>query len=361
MNLPIAGMPRFFVVLALILPTFVWASEPKAEGEKSEGFNVTELLLHHVLDSHDWHIVDIPTGGGNYLTVSVPLPWLLYDSEKGVQFFFLHGHGPAELNASAAERGYKIDGHGHIKSASGATVVDLSPTKTVLHIFMVSIAILLIFTRIAKAYKSAPHRAPKGAQSFFEPLIIFIRDEVAKPNLHGKHEPFVPYLLTLFFFIWFANIFGITPLNSNIAGNISVAAALAVLTFFLIQFNGTKDYWGHIFWFPGVPVPLKFLMMVVEIVGLLTKPVALAIRLFANISAGHFMVLALISLIFLLGKQGQSLGGALGILPLSLAFSLFILTLEVLVAIVQAYIFTLLTAVFIGQAMESHDHAEAHH
>ncbi len=361
MNLPISVILRIIVVLVLAFPTLARASETKAEGEQSGGFNVTELLLHHVLDSHDWHIVDIPTGGGKYFTVSVSLPWLLYDSEKGLKFFFLHGHTPEELNASAAEHGYQIDGHGHIASLTGANVVDLSPTKTVLHILMVALVMLLLFTRIASAYKARPNQAPKGAQSFFEPLIVFIRDEIAKPNLHGKHAAFVPYLLTLFFFIWFANIFGIMPLNSNIAGNISVTAALAVLTFVLIQFNGTKDYWGHIFWFPGLPVPLKLLMTVVEIVGLLTKPVALAIRLFANISAGHFMVLALISLIFLLGKQGQSVGGALGILPLSLAFSLFILTLEVLVAIVQAYIFTLLTAVFIGQAMESHDHAEAGH
>ncbi|MCS7087036.1 MAG: F0F1 ATP synthase subunit A, partial [Bacteroidia bacterium] len=139
-----------------------------------------------------------------------------------------------------------------------------------------------------------------------------------------------------------------------------ITAALATLSFVLIQFNGSKDYWKHIFWFPGVNLPLKLLMMVVELVGLLTKPVALAIRLFANISAGHFMILALISLIFIMGKAGQNPGGAFGIMPLSLAFSLFILTLEVLVAIVQAYIFTLLTTVFIGQAMESHDEHHAH-
>jgi F-type H+-transporting ATPase subunit a len=356
MNLRIADYLRYIVFWVVLLPYGLYASEPQSDGKETGELNVTELLLHHVLDSHDWHIVDIPIGGGQYIPVSVPLPWLIYDSEKGIKFFFLHGHDAQEINAAAREKGYAIDEHGHIRSLSGASVLDLSPTKTVFQMMLVGLVMLLLFTRIAAAYAERPHQAPKGAQSLFEPLIVFIRDEIAKPNLHGKHEAFVPYLLTTFFFIWFANMFGIMPLNSNIAGNISVTAALAVLSFILIQFNGTKDYWGHIFWFPGLPVPLKILMMVVELVGLLTKPVALAIRLFANISAGHFMILSLVSLIFILGKNGQSPGGALGILPLSLAFSLFILTVEVLVAVVQAYIFTLLTAVFIGQAMETHEH-----
>ncbi|MCB1148293.1 MAG: F0F1 ATP synthase subunit A, partial [Leptospiraceae bacterium] len=160
---------------------------------------------------------------------------------------------------------------------------------------------------------------------------------------------------TLFFFIWFSNMFGLTPLNSNIMGNISVTAALAVLTFIIVQFNGTKDYWRHIFAMPGIPIAIVPLMTVIEIISLFVKPFALAIRLFANISAGHFMVLSLISLIFILGKSGESIGGALGIMPITILFTLAILSLEVIVAIIQAYIFTLLTAVFIGMAHESHD------
>lgn len=333
-------------------------SEPAAglEGEAKEAASgkegeekISDVIIHHVMDSHDWEFFEI-----GETKVAIPLPWIVYHSEKGLQFF---------MNTEAAvASGDYAESHGGVHPTNHeATVMDFSLTKTGLQILIVAIVMLLLFTSVAKAYKKREGMAPKGLQSFMEPLILFVREDVCKPYLHGKHEKFVPYFLTLFFFIWISNIFGLTPLSSNIAGNTTITLMLAMITLILIVANSTKDFWMHIFWFPGVPIWMKPLMLVVELMGFFTKPAALAIRLFANISAGHFMVLSLISLIFILGKNGESIGGALGIMPLSMAFSLFIFAVELVVAAVQAFVFSLLTAVFIGQAMETHGDHDDHH
>lgn len=353
----------------------------EAHGEE---INVSEVMLEHILDSHDWHITDIPSGTNDdgsthYAPIALHLPWIVYDSEAGLVFasgtdalvekgYVPHGLSVYKLNegVSAADN---MDEHGHLHVADwesweeenvnhDATVIDFSITKTALQMILIGLLLLWVFSSIARSYKKREGLAPKGAQSFFEPIIVFVRDEVAKPYLGDNAMKFLPYLLTLFFFIWFSNLFGLMPFNSNIAGNISVTAALAVLTFIITQFNGSKDHWKHVFNTPGVPWWLKFgipLMPLVEFIGLFTKPFALAVRLFANITAGHFMVLGLVSLIFIMGDNGTSLAGGLGIMPLSVLFTLVIFTLEMIVAIIQPFIFTLLTAVFIGMAMESHD------
>jgi len=375
---------------ALIINPFTRIFASGHEGREEKSVDVASLMMHHVSDTHDWHIVDIPTGEGHYVPVAIHLPWILYRSGEGLQFFanteallnsgkyvVHHEHAVAIASSEpvigiptdeAKEQALYVvteDAHGageaqvFLRDAS-AGLIDLSITKTVLHIIMVGIALILVFTSIAASYKRREGQAPKGLQSLLEPVIIFVKEDIAVPNLHGKHDRYLPYLLTLFFFIWFSNLFGLTPLNSNIAGNVSVTVALAILTFIITTFSASKSFWGHVFWFPGVPLPVKLLMIPVEIVGMFTKPFALTVRLFANIAAGHLMVLALIGLIFILGKGGTSLGGGLGIAPLTLAFGLFIFALEVLVAAVQAYVFTLLTAVFIGQAMENHGHEHGH-
>jgi F-type H+-transporting ATPase subunit a len=358
---------------------------------KNPDEDISKIIIHHLMDSHDWHITDI-----GETPIALHLPWILYNSEKGLQFFgsthaleedpsYVVSHdqvyyvkGEAHVSAEEAAAhpdkyivshgGGHGDAHGEAGAhhetvyelASGATVIDFSMTKTALQILIVALVMLWVFSRVAKGYKTNVGAAPKGVQSFFEPIILFVRDDVAKPYMHGKHDRFVPYLLTLFFFIWFSNLFGLTPLSSNITGNTTITIMLAGLTFLLIVTNATKDFWMHILWFPGVPIWMKPLMLVVELMGFMTKPAALAIRLFANIAAGHFMVLSLISLIFILGDFGRSPGGAFGIMPLSIAFSIFIFVVEVLVAAVQAFVFSLLTAVFIGQALESHDHGHDH-
>jgi F-type H+-transporting ATPase subunit a len=370
-------------------------AHPAAHAEEAhaeeEDFNASEVILHHVLDNHDWHITDIPAGTDaqgrkRYAPIAIHLPWFFYSSREGWVFsstenLIAKGYLPYHDKVYALRAGAEVphaDEHGKMhlseaeweayKSASidaETKIYDFSITKTSLQMLLIGLLLIFVFLSVARSYRRNAG-APKGMQSLFEPIIVFIRDEIAKPYLHHKADRFVPYLLTLFFFIWFANLLGLTPLNSNIAGNISVTAALAFLSFLIINFNGTKDYWQHIFAPPGVPTALRFtLMPVVEVIGVFTKPFALMVRLFANISAGHFMVLSLVSLIFILGKNGQSLGGALGAMPLSLLFTFAIFFLEMVVAIIQAYIFTLLTAVFLGMALESHDsHGEeghAHH
>jgi len=221
---------------------------------------------------------------------------------------------------------------------------------------MLSAVILLtIFLTIASKY-GKESAAPKGIQSFFEPIIIFIRDEVAKPALKGKADKFLPYLLTLFFFIWCNNMLGLLPGGANLTGNIAVTLTLAGLTFIITTINGNAGYWGHIFNTPGVPWWLKTvlpIMPIVEMIGIFTKPFSLMVRLFANITAGHIIILSLTCLTFIFESYAVGVGTA--------AFALAMNFLELLVAVVQAYIFTMLTANYIGAAVEDHHHHEAHH
>lgn len=389
----------FFTLLSLLSFNFLMADEPTQEGG---GQSPTEAILHHIQDAHDWHITDIPVTGedghAHMKPISLHLPWMFYSERDGFVFaggtkslvekgYFPHHEHLVALKPGMEQKALEyVDDHGHTHisteqlkeiglavteekailspeeevqiESEKVLLVDLSITKTSFQMILVGFLLVIVFTSIARSYTKREGQAPKGAQSFFEPIIVFVRDEVAKPYLGDKAMVFLPYLLTLFFFIWFANLFGLTPLNSNIAGNISVTAALAVLTFILISVNASKDYWKHIFNTPGVPWWLKFgipLMPLVEFLGIFTKPFALAIRLFANITAGHFMVLGLVSLIFILGEGGTNPTAAWGIMPLSVIFTVIIFVLEMIVAIIQPFIFTLLTAVFIGMAMESHD------
>lgn len=360
--MPCKSMSYAKYILAFLCVVLFPMQLVQAKEEKSGEFSVADLLFHHIKDSHDWHLADIPTGKNpdgstHYTSITIYLPWILYSSEKGLDIFMLAGHDENELAQSAEKKGYKYH-HGEIhETVTGTKVIDFSITKTSLQMIIVVFLLWFLFTRTAEQYQKNP--LPKGFASFMEPIIVFVRDEVVKPYLGKNSERFLPYMLSLFFFIWFCNLLGLTPLNSNIAGNISVTAALALLSFLIINFNGTKDYWQHIFWFPGVSIPIKFIMLPVELVGVFTRPFALMMRLFANISAGHFMVLGLISLIFVFSK-GTNIFAGLGIAPLSIFFSLFILGLELLVAIVQAYVFTLLTCVFLSGALEEHHHEEHH-
>lgn len=352
-------------VLPFLLGGFVFGQH---ENEHKE-FNASETIIHHVLDSHDWHLTDWPGEDGHVTAIAIHLPWFFYDSEAGFQFFgsthsmlesgrYVPYHEKPYVLKSGAQLPANFDGHSHLDENlldKTASIIDLSPTKTVVHMILMALLVFFIFRAVAKGYEKNRGKAPSGIQSFFEPIILFVRDDIAKDYLGDKAARFTPYLLTLFFFIWFSNVFGLMPFSSNIMGNIGVTAALATLTFIMVQVNGTKHYWQHIFAMPGVPVAILPLMTLIEIISLFVKPVALMIRLFANISAGHFMVLSLICLMFILGEAGHNVGGALSIMPLSIAFGIAIFSLEVIVAIIQAYIFTLLTAVFLGDALTSHD------
>jgi F-type H+-transporting ATPase subunit a len=352
----------FFVFLG----TFQFA----LSNEKKEEFNVSEMIMHHIKDAHEWHLFGPEHGG-----TSIYLPVILLDN--GLKTFsskhFYHGEevtltdkdssvhhimkgtGPAAGYALFHEKIYKMgNGHLHIHNGhlSNAKPMDFSITKNVLSLFMGATLILLILLSVARFYKKNGAVAPKGIAKFLEPIIVMVRDDIAKANIdHHKYNKYVPYLLTVFFFIWLNNMLGLIPFlpgGANLTGNISVTLFLAVCTLLVTVFSGNKNYWGHIFWMPGVPVPMKFFMMPIELIGVLTKPFALMIRLFANITAGHIIVLALISIIFI--NKNVAWGG------LSVPMALFISILELLVAFLQAFLFAMLSALFIGAAVE-----EAHH
>jgi F-type H+-transporting ATPase subunit a len=226
--------------------------------------------------------------------------------------------------------------------------LNLSITKNVASLFLSIFLMLITFITIAKRYKNGV-AAPKGLQSLFEPIIVFIRDDIAKTNIgEDKYKRFMPFLLTMFFFILYNNLLGLTPGAANLSGNIAVTLSLALITFFITQFNGKKAYWGHIFATPGVPLPLRPIILVVEIIGIFTKPISLTLRLFASITAGHIVVLSIVGLGFILNSVTVGVVGTL--------FSVVITLIEILVAVIQAYVFTLFSSMYIGQAVDDGHH-----
>jgi len=242
--------------------------------------------------------------------------------------------------------------------ANGSILIDFSVSRHLVFAILGALVVLVVFTRLAGRYRRGVGRdtAPRGVfQNMMETLIVFVRDEIAKPNLGDRYERYLPYLLTAFFFILTCNLMGLVPFGATATSNLMVTAVLAGITFAMTQFSGSRDHWRHIFWPPGVPTFVKPILIPVEILGLFTKPIALAIRLFANMTAGHLVILSLIGLIFSFTQMfGDGVGW--GVTPVSLAFSLFIYLLELLVSFIQAYIFTMLSALFIGMAMAEHPH-----
>jgi F-type H+-transporting ATPase subunit a len=330
------------LTLLLCLCSFVgFGAEPTKSGEKEEGFNPGEVILHHVADSHEWHWFS--TDNGNFVTY---LPIIAYQPGKGLSVFSSKHVAEGETYGN-----FKLEEE-KLVTTDGSKVYDFSITKNVAALAMSSLVLLLVFASVAKSYNRRAGQAPSGLQNALEPFVLFIRDEVAKKSIGPKYERYMPYLLTVFFFIWFNNLLGLTPGAANLTGNIAVTAALAILTLIITLFSANKNYWGHIFAPPGVPWPLYIIMVPVELVGVIVKPFSLMIRLFANITAGHIIILSFISLIFIFRSAATGF--------LSVPFGLFISMLELLVSILQAYIFTLLTAMYIGSAVEEHHHDEAH-
>lgn len=331
-----------------------------AKPEKEE--DISKVILHHIADSHEWHF---------FGHVALPLPVILWTDNGLVSFlsnkFGHNDHGTELLDANGTKLVYY---HGKyyypesVKSADGTYIaynnkgeimntkpLDISITKNVVSLLISVTILLVVFIGIANAYKKREGKAPKGLQSILEPIIIFVRDDIAKPQLGHKYRGFMPYLLTVFFFVWLNNLMGLIPFfpgGANLTGNIAVTMMLALCTFILTTVNGNKNYWGHVFT-PHVPWWLYPLMIPVEIIGLFTKPIALMIRLFANITAGHILILSLISLIFIL--KSVLVAG------IAVPFVLFISVIELVVGFIQAFIFTILSALFIGMAVEE-KHAE---
>ncbi len=348
-----------FIALIMVLSSTSLMASGDPEGE----YNAGETIMHHISDSHEWHIIDYKGSDGEMHAVSIPLPVILWHRGKGLKVFsssnFHHG--------TEAYDGYindhdeiKYVGSGTIDNASAEGITDLSITKNVVTIFLVSLLVLWMFTSIARSYSRKPNSAPKGLASFFEPLIIFIRDDIARAIIGEKHyKKFMPFLLSVFFFIWIANMLGLVPLfpgGANMTGNIAVTAVLALITLIIILVNSNKHYWQHVLVMPGVPAWLLVILTPIELLGVFLKPAILMLRLFANIMAGHITILAFMSLIFIMGKMGAEpvIGYGTGIVAVIL--SLIVTMLELLVAFLQAFIFTLLSATYFASATE-----EAHH
>jgi len=352
----------FILLFTVSLNTICQAEEANEKTnteEHSKKFEAGKFVIEHVSDSYEWHIA---TFGETQL--SIPLPIILYSSNSGWNLFmsseFHHGHETfkgfrIEHEGKNEGKIVELDDKGNVVDLP----IDLSITKTVTGIFVSVILLLSIFLSIAKSAKKNANKAPKGLQNLFEPIILFIRDEVAKPAI-GEHkfEKFMPFLLTAFFFILINNILGLIPIfpfGANVTGNIAVTLVLALFTFFITTFSGNKHYWKEIY-NPDVPWWLKFpipLMPIVELSGVITKPFVLMVRLFANMLAGHMIVTVFVSLIFIFNSiMGVEAG--LGVSVVSILFSVFILLLDVLVSFIQAYVFTLLSALYFGMATSEH-------
>jgi len=366
---------KSWVVLRGLLFLIVFGSSFGVRAEEGAGqhaeealekeFNAAEHAVHHALDAHEFHFTD---------GIVVPLPVLLWTdqglvsfmssefhhsddgsiivSKKGMNFVKLHEKiYQLEEGATALE----LNEEHHAENAS-LVVLDFSLTKNVITIFLVAILMFIVFIKSAKFYKREKQIAPRGVAGWTEPIILFIK-ELAQENIEGdKYKKFLPYLLTVFFFILFGNLLGLLPFlaNPNMTGNISITLLLATFTFVIQMIHSKKTYWLHIFDPLGnsmalpAKIPLYIILLPIEILGIFIKPVALMIRLFANITAGHIIVVSLISIIFV--NQSASWAG------LSVPMTLFISGLELLVAFLQAYIFTMLSALFIGSAVESAHH-----
>ena len=367
----------------------VFAQGDKAPaGEKAkEKMDAGEIILDHVMDAHEFHFFTLKNEEDpkKSTEVSLPLPVILYSPGKGFNMFlssnFHHGeeayngyrllepafmkeHGLDTLRDAKKQPLYEA-GKIYAVNADGmpdlnTKVYDFSLTKNATQMLLALALLLFLMLSIAKKYKKGDGvtSAPKGWQNAIEPVITFVRDDIAKPNLGKKYKTYLPFLLTAFFFILINNIFGLIPGGANVSGNIAFTFVLGIISFIIILFSTNKHYWSHIFW-PPVPHGVKPILIPVEILGIFTKPFALIIRLFANMLAGHIIILSFVCLIFIMGAMKTALGW--GTSPLFVALAVFIYLLEVLVAFIQAYIFTTLTAVFIGQAFEGGHGDTDHH
>ncbi len=387
------------------------STEMHSQGDHAK-FDPAATAIHHISDANVYTILD---GIG----VSLPLPTIIYAPDRGWDVFssgkFHPGHhedghasyngyvmhhgsvhrvkdpgfpseGSAEIDGfthkTEEKNGKKIDVYyalyqgkeyrldarstldGGILGGGITSFYDFSVSKNVLSMILVSLFLFFIFRRAALAYKKNPDKAPKGVQSIIEPMFLFIRDEVAIPFIgKEKYMKFLPLLMSIFFFVLGLNLYGQIPFfgGTNVTGNLTVTMIMALIVFFVVNFNGKKDYWLHIFWMPDVPVFVKPLLAAVEIMGLFIKPLTLMLRLAGNISAGHIAILSFIGLIFIFGNSGASLGGGAIGTAMAIPLTLFMMAIELIVAFVQAFVFTILTASYIGAAIEEHHHAEKHH
>jgi len=350
-----------FVLVLILFVSGASASEKSQSSESDQQFNTVEMIMHHISDAHDFHFFDYTDEEGTH-PVSLALPVILYASNGPTIFMSSEFHHDSNGTIRVSKNGtdfvnfhekiYELNpGETSVKfdndhNALNASIPwDVSITKNVFSMLLSFVLILLLFGVAGHSARKNPG-SPKGLLAFLEPLVVFIREDIIIPNIgEKKYKPYLPYLVTVFFFIFFNNLLGLIPGGANVTGNIAVTFVLSVFTLLVTNLSANKYYWKHIF-LPPVPKALYIIMVPIEIIGIVTKPFALMIRLFANITAGHIIILSLISLIFIFES--------IFIAPVSVVFVLFMNTLELLVALLQAYIFTLLSALFIGQAIQEH-------
>ena len=329
------------LLLIFVSTINIFAENPTS---KEEGFNPTPHILHHIADSYEWHL---------WGDISIPLPVILY-TEGNLDVFMSSEFHHGKSKVIRGDRTYKIDHH-KIVEENDKKIINVSVTKNVASMILSVFLLFFILRKVSAGYKNKK-QAPKGIQAFLEPLILFVRDDIIKSSIGPKYKRYTVFLLTIFFFILINNLLGLTPGAANVTGNISVTLVLSLFTFIIITVSANKGYWKHLIKPPGTPLPLLPIMIPIEIFGVFTKPFALMIRLFANITAGHIIIFSLISLIFVASNNGENVVAGWAVAPLSVMFVLFIFLIEILVAFLQAYIFTLLSAVFIGLAVKEEDH-----
>ena len=366
---------NLFLASLLAFWSPVLAEEPHAdhhEHEEAEAFNPSNFIIHHIADAHEIHL---------WGHTHIPLPIILYSEEHGLDVFMssaFEGHGETRLAERPSGVTYALS-HGHISvhdpshdhghdhdhgdhdhhDHAGPHLYDLSITKSIFGMLLMMALMLVLFSGMARSYTKRPGQAPTGLTNALEPLVLFIRDEVAVPNIGAqKADKFLPFLMTVFFFIFFANLLGLIPFigGFNVTGTLGITMVMAAMVFAITTFNGNKHYWGHLFWPPGVPLFVMPIIIPIEIVGMFLKPIVLMIRLTANISAGHIIILSFVSLVLIFGQGGEALAAGYGIGIFSTAFMIFMYCLELLVAFLQAFVFTLLAAIYFGEATH-----EAHH
>ncbi|QES89800.1 F0F1 ATP synthase subunit A [Rhizosphaericola mali] len=370
------GLKRLLVLVFTVFSVFhlnLVNAQEKQESKEKEAYNAGKSIINHVLDAHQFHILSF--GKAHF---GLPLPIILFSPEKGLVVF-----SASHIEEGETYKGFKFsDEEGsslvgaHEDGSVDSTIVvysslmsfskplptgvttkyyDFSVTKGAAQLIFASVLLIVIMLSVAKKYKkTGANKAPSGFQNAVEPVITFVRDDVAKTYLGHNYERYMPFLLTVFFFILINNLLGLIPGSANVSGNIAFTFVLAIIAFIVIVFSTNGKFWGHVFWFPGVPVPVKILMIPVELLGMVIRPAALMIRLFANMTAGHIVILSFISLIFIFGQMSPVAG--YGFSPVSILFVIFMDCVELLVAFIQAFIFTNLTAVFISQSIVEDHH-----
>lgn len=345
---------KHLLALLLLFSSFqVYSNE---DNTNSKPLKIKEAIEHHLLDDYYFTLFKDEKEGKVY---GFPLPIILWDN--GLKLFSSAAFIQGDKIAKQGDQYYILD-HTKIYRANatgdkirvdGKAVKpwDFSITKSVVGLGFIAFLLFVVFIRLAQQYKKDHNQVPKGLGRFIEPLLLYVRDEIAKPNIGDQYKPFMPFLLSVFFLIWLLNLLGLTPFGFNITGNISVTFCLALLTLVLVNVKGNKSYWQHILWMPNVPYPVRLILMPIEVLGIFTKGLSLMIRLYANNMAGHTVIMGLVAIIFLFNET-FTVGGSIGI---SLILTLFIYVIKILAAFLQAYIFTILTALFIGQAVNTHE------